>query len=441
MSDGNWDERVLEAVGLIMAGRYLSVPEGDCAVTRKLKVIANALESEAKASLSGTVSVSGQINAAVIDVAEMMAEISEVDRRAQVVASGAATLVRSINGIAEAAQSATRDAEQALNQSVDGKAYADQAEATMDAIGDAVTHMAASLDGLTDAVTHIADVVGRIQSVSTRINLLSLNASVEASRAGDHGRGFTVVAQEIALLAERSAAAGKDIRRRLRTLRRELSGIVDAMNGGADAVAQGRSVIARTGADTDRVVARLNGVVARMTKVSTILEQQTQATDEVSGSIGAVAGMASHDVGRIAEVIEVLHHAAKTVARSLAFFNGIEITDIALFLAKSDHMMWRARLADVLLGNLGLREQELDDVRACRFGRWYYAVHDPSLRNHPAYQAVEPVHDRVHALGRLVVDRHGAGDLTGALEALKSMEAESERLIGLMDDLLVRTNG
>ncbi|MGE5547340.1 MAG: methyl-accepting chemotaxis protein [Solirubrobacterales bacterium] len=442
--DEVWSARVVETIQCIIEGRYLSVPDGGCSVTRKLRAIADHLGGESRRALSDTVDVSGQINSAVIEAAEMMAEIAEVDRRSHSVSSGANTLVGSVKHIAAAAAAATGDARNALALSEEGRRAGGRAAATLQSIADAITATVATLDGLSEASARIAAVVRAIHGISKRIDVLSLNASVEAARAGGYSRGFTVVADEVSALAERSGKAGRDIRRRIRTLRDELNGIGDAMRAGAHGVAAGQTVIAQSATDIHEVIARLDNVVGRMTELSGILTQQGSAAIEISDSITVVAGMAAHDVAAITDAIEVLHGAAKTVARSLAGFSSIEVADLDLYLAKSDHSIWQARLADILVDRLGLREDELHDVRACRFGRWYYGVTDPALRNHPAFARIEAVHARVHAVGCQVVECHGRGELGGALDALNGVEEASREMLALVDELLARhgsTNG
>ena len=120
-----------QMIDLILAGRYHSVPDGQCRLSRKLKDMANQLEAQALGLLKQNVAMSVNINEAVTETAAMMRDIGEVDRRSQTIAAASEQLVHSVNEISSSSNGAASEARSAHEAAVNGQRAADQAVASM----------------------------------------------------------------------------------------------------------------------------------------------------------------------------------------------------------------------------------------------------------------------------------------------------------------------
>ncbi|MGE5506618.1 MAG: methyl-accepting chemotaxis protein [Actinomycetota bacterium] len=426
------------ALDLLLAGRYQSVPDGTCPVTTKIKAVARQLEGRALAELTRNVEMSMNINEAVTDTATMMRDISEVDSRSQAIAAAAEELVASVGEIARNSSSAADDAVSARSAAAEGQAAADQAVQTMQAIAHAVQDAAAKVDNLAQASVQIGDIVNQIEAIAKQTNLLALNATIEAARAGEAGKGFAVVAGEVKTLANQTARATVDIRSRIETLRTEMASIVSSMEDGARAVEQGQAVISDTGDGMRRMADQVESVSTKMADIAAILTQQTSASQEVSEGVGAIARMAGRNVAAIAEVVDVMDRSAKVISRTLGDMAQLEIEDATIHIAKSDHVIWRKRLADMLVGRESLNPSELSDHTQCRLGRWVGGLADPALRAHPAMAALEEPHRLVHQYGIEAATLFRNGDLEGALECIQKVAEASKGVLSCLDQLTNR---
>jgi methyl-accepting chemotaxis protein len=108
----------------------------------------------------------------------------------------------------------------------------------------------------------------------------------------------------------------------------------------------------------------------------------------------------------------------------------------ALYLAKCDHLMWARRLHQMLLGRDGLREDELNDPSACRFGRWYYGAGRETYGTHPEYATLEQPHKEAHVIARAAVDAQAAGDRIAARRHADRLAPVSQRILAALDRLL-----
>ncbi|MBF0334572.1 MAG: CZB domain-containing protein [Alphaproteobacteria bacterium] len=403
------------ALDLVLEGRYLAVADGDCAVTRKIKALARHLETRGLDELKRVVDLSMTANEAITATAEMMRDVREVDQRASGIASAAEELVASVQEIARNAAQATDEARTAESAATRGEHSAQRAVATMESIAGAVAEAAAKVHDLADASSQIGDIVNQIEAIAKQTNLLALNATIEAARAGEAGKGFAVVATEVKALANQTARATVDIRVRIDSLRGEMDAIVDSMEEGARAVQHGQEVIQATGDGMRGVTSQINVVTHKIEDISAILGQQTEALSEVSQAIAVIARMTARDVEGIGQIIDVLDRSDATIAAAVGELMKLELTDKTVLVAKSDHMIWRKRLAQMMVGRLTLKADELADHHQCRLGKWYDSVKDPDLTGHPAFRHLVGPHAEVHKHGIEAARRFENGDLDGAL--------------------------
>jgi methyl-accepting chemotaxis protein len=424
-----------EMLDMILAGRYHSVPEGQCSVGKKIKEMACQLEARALSELKRNVEMSISINEAVTETAGMMRAVSEADRRSQTIAAAAEQLVTSVGQIAENSNGAATDAQAAEITALAGQRAADQAVDSMQSIANAVNAAVTKVESLGQASAQIGDIANQIEAIARQTNLLALNATIEAARAGEAGKGFAVVANEVKHLANQTAKATIDIRSRIENLRHEMSEIVITMEDGVRAVDDGSQVIRSSGDNMRQVSAQVAGVTNRMQGIASILTQQKAASEEVSLGVGVIAEMSGRNVATIGQVAEEMDKASKVIARTLADMATLEIEDLTIHVAKSDHMIWRKRLADMLVGRETLRPEELSDHTQCRLGKWCAKIEDPSIRNHPAFTALESPHRLVHQHGIEAARRYQAGDIDGALECVQMAAQASQGVMQALDDL------
>ncbi|MBY0429640.1 MAG: CZB domain-containing protein, partial [Rhodospirillales bacterium] len=293
-------------------------------------------------------------------------------------------------------------------------------------------------DGLAQASAQIGDIVNQIEAIAKQTNLLALNATIEAARAGEAGKGFAVVASEVKSLANQTAKATVDIRTRIESLRGEMASIVSSMQEGAHAVEKGQEVIVATGEGMRQISHEVQNVTAKIGEISSILSQQTEAVSEVSQGIGIIAEMAARNVRGIGQVLDVMARSDQFIAASVTELMALELTDKTVLVAKSDHMIWRKRLAEMLAGRATLKPNELADHHQCRLGKWYDEQTDPALCAHAAFRDLARPHAEVHGHGIEAARRYQKGDLDGALAEVKLAANASEEVMRGLDNLYRR---
>jgi methyl-accepting chemotaxis protein len=228
----------------------------------------------------------GQLSAALKDMNESLATIvadvrggtATIERASAEIAEGNQDLSRRTESQASALQETAASMEQLLGtvrQNADNARQANQLVLSATAVagrgGNAVEQVVSKMDAINAASRKVVDIIGVIDGIAFQTNILALNAAVEAARAGEQGRGFAVVAGEVRTLAQRSAAAARQIK----TLIAESAGEVDAGARLADEAG-------RTMAD---VVAGVRRVADIMGEISAASAEQVAGIEQVNTAI------------------------------------------------------------------------------------------------------------------------------------------------------------
>jgi methyl-accepting chemotaxis protein len=181
-----------------------------------------------------------------------------------------------------------------------------------------------ALGALSAATQRIDVIVESIQSIAAETHILSLNASIEASRAGEAGRGFAVVAKAVRALAERSALSGREIREIVAGTQLHMRAAQAAMLANVAAVEQGAqssSVLTRTFQAIEQAARETHTSVADMT---TVLKEQTQATERTASIVRSVAEVATESLAASDSILrqgDTLHEMVQELEKILSRFD------------------------------------------------------------------------------------------------------------------------
>jgi len=158
-------------------------------------------------------------------------------------------------------------------------------------IAQRVKGLASTVELLGQRSDQIGEIIGTIEDIADQTNLLALNAAIEAARAGEQGRGFAVVADEVRALAERTTRATREIGDMIKAIQSETRGVVGAMEQGVQEVESGTSEATRSSDALREILDQVNAVSTQITQIAGAAEEQTVTTGQISGNIQQITTM------------------------------------------------------------------------------------------------------------------------------------------------------
>lgn len=234
----------------------------------------------------------------------------EVAAQAAAVATAGEEMSATSGDIAQNCQMAADGAHRASQAAQRGAEVVDVTIAVMGQISSRVQESSRTVDSLGARSSQIGTIIGTIEDIADQTNLLALNAAIEAARAGEQGRGFAVVADEVRALAERTSRATREIGDMIKAIQGETRGAVTAMEQGVQKVEAGTAEAARSGQALGDILQQINDVATQVNQIAISAEEQTATTSEISSNMM-----------HITDVVQATSKGAQESAQSAARLN------------------------------------------------------------------------------------------------------------------------
>ena len=214
-------------------------------------------------------------------------------------------------------------AAETLKTAADGHTVVGQTVAEVEAIAKTVANLAALIHSLGERSSQIGHIVEVIKTIAAQTNLLALNAAIEAARAGEQGRGFAVVADEVRALAAKTANSTEQIGAMIGAIQRETAHAVTSMEEGSRKVASGLELAAQAGVALASIHDKVAALQARVQHIAAATEEMSAVSSLISGDMEVIA-QTSHEtnaasVGMRDAVLE-LDHASADMKHAASLF-------------------------------------------------------------------------------------------------------------------------
>ena len=242
---------------------------------------------------------------------ELAATVEEQSNQSQSVATAVQELTSTSDEIARAIEDTQKSAENASNLTKDGSKIIQKSIDSLLRIKNQTDNLGQIIDKLNESSNKIGNIINVINDVADQTNLLALNAAIEAARAGEAGRGFAVVADEVRKLAERTSKATKEIEVIITSLQKESSLANKAMKNALKEVEMGKVFGEDSLKILDEIVNSSETILDSATSVATAVAQENATIDEVNNNIQGIAAGSEEAANAVSEVSSTADDLAK----------------------------------------------------------------------------------------------------------------------------------
>jgi len=282
--------------------------------------------TEVARAVTSAANAAGEINSST---EEMAAGANEQSSQASEVASAVEQMTRTIFETTKNTTTAAEASKNAGRVAKEGGKVVKETIEGMIRISDVVKKSSETVQELGKSSNEIGEIVQVINDIADQTNLLALNAAIEAARAGEQGRGFAVVADEVRKLAERTSKATQEIAGMIKHIQKDTEGAVKSMQQGTKEVENGRMLAEKAGDSLKEIITGADRVTDIVTQVAAASEEQSKASEQITQNIELITNVTQQSATGVRQIARAAEELNQLTSNLQSLISGFKVDTLS----------------------------------------------------------------------------------------------------------------
>jgi methyl-accepting chemotaxis protein len=380
-------------------------------------------------------SLSGQIGNFATLAEHTNGGIEKQHEQTTQVATAMTEMSATVHDVAQNTSHTAEAAREADVQANAGRDVVNSVSSSIDALAAEVGCAVATVQKVEQDSERIGSVLDVIRGIADQTNLLALNAAIEAARAGEQGRGFAVVADEVRTLAKRTQDSTAEIQEMIESLQSGVHQTVQVMQTSQQQAGESVEQASRAHTALEEITHAVDTITQMSSQIATAAEEQSAVAEDINRNIVEITHLAEDtskdSANGYTASVEMSREVDQLVVLLGQFRTG-NVHATQLQRAMAAHLGWKAKIRGFLDGKGSLDERVAFNPTECGFGKWYTQVGLVEFADIPEMTQIEQPHKALHELIRNIHELKQQGDMQAAEREYERVGPLSEQIVELM---------